>query len=98
RFDDFAREVTRAIATKQIPDDEQADNLASDLEKVRDGARVFFGRLQLMRFDAADARLGQGGSPGNESRVRVTAKTLEPAAHDTAALGRRLGALDRRVG
>jgi ATP-dependent DNA helicase DinG len=97
RFDDFAREVTRAIATKQIPDDEQADNLASDLENVRDGARLFFGRLQMLRFDAADARLGQGASMGNESRVRVTAKTLEPAAHDTAALVRALEAIEATV-
>jgi ATP-dependent DNA helicase DinG len=97
RFDDFAREVTRAIATKQIPDDEHADNLASDLENVRDGARLFFGRLQMLRFDAADARLGQGASMGNESRMRVTAKTLEPAAHDTAALVRALEAIEATV-
>jgi ATP-dependent DNA helicase DinG len=97
RFDDFAREVTRAIATKQIPDDEQADNLSSDLENVRDGARLFFGRLQMLRFDVAEARLGQGASPGNESRMRVTAKTLEPAAHDTAALVRALEAIEATV-
>jgi len=53
--------------------------------------------LQMLRFDAADARLGQGASMGNESRMRVTAKTLEPAAHDTAALVRALEAIEATV-
>jgi len=106
RFDDFARDVNRAISTKQVPDAEQADALAADIENVRDAARLFFGRLQMLRFDGprlADARSGQaprpggGASLGTESRVRVTAKTLEPAAQETAALVRALEAIEATV-
>src|SRR4029077_10079779 len=89
RFDDFARDVTRAIASKQIPDPDQADALAGDLDHVRDSARLFFGTLQMLRFG--------GPSLGTESRIRVTAPMLEPAAQDTAALVRALEAVEATI-
>jgi ATP-dependent DNA helicase DinG len=95
RFDDFARDVTRAIATKQIPDADQADALASDLEHVRDSARLFFGTLQMRRFETP--RSGSGQSLGTESRIRINAQMLEPAAQETAALVRALEAVEATI-
>ena len=88
RFDDYARDVDRAIATKQIPDPEAADTLRDDIDNVRDGARLFFGTLQMLRFE------GRGGA---ESRIRVTAPVLERAAPDAAVLVRALEAVEATI-
>jgi ATP-dependent DNA helicase DinG len=88
RFDDYARDVDRAISTKQIPDAEAAHTLRDDIDNVRDGARLFFGTLQMLRFE------GRGGA---ESRIRVTAPVLEHAAPDAAVLVRALEAVEATI-
>ena len=93
RFDDFARDVDRAIAAKQVPPD-AAETLRDDVEHMRDGARLFFGTLQMLRFDVS--RPG-GGQVGAESRVRVTAKALEPAGDQAAELVRALEAVEATI-
>jgi ATP-dependent DNA helicase DinG len=94
RCDDFARDVDRAIAAKQIPPGDGADALRDDADRVRDAARRFFGALQMLRFDA---RSGQGSSSGAESRVRVTAKALEGVADDAAEMVRALDAVEGTI-
>ncbi len=81
RFDDFARDIERAIATKQIPDPDKADDLRNDADNVRDGARVLFNTLQALRFDQRT---------GAESRIRVTTPQLERTQDDAAMLVRAL--------
>jgi ATP-dependent DNA helicase DinG len=88
RFDDYARDVDRAIASKQIPDPDAADALRDDIDNVRDGARLFFGTLQMLRFETR---------AGAESRIRVTAPLLERAAPDAAALVRALEAVEATI-
>jgi ATP-dependent DNA helicase DinG len=88
RFDDYARDVDRAISTKQIPDRDSSDTLRDDIDNVRDGARLFFGTLQMLRFE------GRGGA---ESRIRVTAPVLERALPDAAVLVRALEAVEATI-
>ena len=88
RFDDFARDVDRAVSSKQIPDRDHADALRNDADNVRDAARRFFGTLQMMRFDSRT---------GADNRVRVNAKTLEPAVDDAIMLVRALEAVDATI-
>jgi ATP-dependent DNA helicase DinG len=88
RFDDYARDVDRAIAARQIPDPDAADALRDDIDNVRDGARLFFGTLQMLRFDV---------KAGAESRIRVTATQLERVAADAATLARALEAVEATI-
>jgi ATP-dependent DNA helicase DinG len=86
RFDDFARDVDRAVAANQIPDRESAERLRDDADNVRDGARVFFSAMQMMRFETR-----------GENRVRVKAPMLEGLAPDAAALIRSLEAIEATI-
>jgi ATP-dependent DNA helicase DinG len=88
RLDDFARDVDRAIASRQLPDPDRADDLKSDIEHVRDHARLFFGTLQVLRFDAG---------AGAENRVRVTPRLLERAEHESSGLVRALEAVEATI-
>ncbi len=88
RFDDYARDVDRAIAAKLIPDRDTSDTLRDDIDNIRDGARGFFGTLQLLRFDVPG---------GGESRMRVTAPVLERAAADAAGVVRALEAVEATI-
>ena len=88
RFDDFARALDRAVATKQIPDPDKADELRNDADNVRDGARVLFNTLQMLRFDQRT---------GAESRIRVVAPQLERAAEDAAMLIRALEGVEATI-
>ena len=88
RFDDYARDVDRAISAKQIPDPDASDTLRDEIDNVRDGARLFFGTLQMLRFETR---------AGAESRIRVTAPVLERAAPDAAALVRALEAVEATI-
>ncbi|HYT65184.1 MAG TPA: helicase C-terminal domain-containing protein [Vicinamibacterales bacterium] len=88
RFDDFARDVDRAISSKQIADRDHADALHNDIDNVRDGARLFFGTLQMLRFDQ---------KTGAESRIRVTAPQLERVADDAVMLARALEAVEATI-
>ena len=85
RLDDFARDVDRAIASKQVPDAEAADRLRDDADNVRDGARVFFAALQLLRL------------AGAENRMRVRPAVLDRAAADAAGLIRTLEAIEATI-
>jgi ATP-dependent DNA helicase DinG len=96
RFDDFARDVDRAIAARLVPDRVSADTLRDDVDHVRDGARLFFGTLQRLRFDTLRPGSGQAGA-GTESRVRVKAPLLERAAPDEATLVRALDAVEATI-
>jgi ATP-dependent DNA helicase DinG len=87
RFDDFARDVDRAVAAKQIPDQESAERLRDDADNVRDGARGLFSALQMLRFEGPSASPRTGG----DNRVRVKGPMLAGVAADAAAL---LGALE----
>jgi ATP-dependent DNA helicase DinG len=95
RLDEFARDVERAISTKQIADAEQADALRSDVDNVRDGARLFFGALQMLRFDAP--RSGSGPATGADSRIRVTSRQLDRLGSDAAMLTRALEAVEATI-
>jgi len=86
RFDDFARDVDRAVAANQIPDRESGERLRDDADNVRDGARVFFSAMQMMRFETR-----------GENRVRVKGPMLEGLAPDAAALIRSLEAIEATI-
>jgi ATP-dependent DNA helicase DinG len=88
RFDDYARDVDRAISSKQIPDRDSAERLRDDVDNVRDGARRFFGTLQMLRFDHG---------AGTESRVRVKPPQLERAVPDAAMLVSALEAVEATI-
>src|SRR5689334_18118999 len=74
RFDDYARDMDRSL--RQIPDPDAVDALRDQIEHVRDGARQFFGTLQMLRFEKT----------GAESRVRIRSAMLEPATDAAIAL------------
>ncbi|HEY2431519.1 MAG TPA: ATP-dependent DNA helicase [Vicinamibacterales bacterium] len=84
RVDDFARDVDRGLAARQIADLDTVETLRRDVEHVRDFARMFFGALQTLRFE-------QGA--GGESRIRVKAAQLEPLLSDAVAVVDALEAL-----
>ena len=95
RTDDYARDVERAISAKQIPDRDVCDTLRDDIDNVRDGARVFFATLQMLRFEPRDG----AGAPrfGAESRSRVTAAVLERVLPDAGVLIRALEAAEATI-
>ena len=86
RFDDFARDVDRAVAANQIPDRESGERLRDDADNVRDGARVFFAAMQMLRLETR-----------GENRVRVKGPMLEGLAPDAAALIRSLEAIEATI-
>jgi ATP-dependent DNA helicase DinG len=88
RFDDYARDIERAISTRQIPDPDAADTLRDNIENVRDAARPFFGTLQMLRFDV---------KTGAESRMRVTPAQLERVVPDATNLVRSLEAVEATI-
>jgi ATP-dependent DNA helicase DinG len=85
RLDDFARDVDRAISSKQIADPDAADALGRNVEHVRDFARLFFGALQMVR------------GLGTDSRIRVRPPQLEPTLPDAVALVDALEALEGTI-
>jgi ATP-dependent DNA helicase DinG len=96
RFDDYARDVERALSTRQIPDPDAADALRDDVENVRDAARLFFATLQMLRFDVKAGPL-RPGSGQMESRVRVIATQLERVIPDATNLVRSLEAIEATI-
>ena len=90
RLDDLARDVERAIGTGQIADRDRADAIRDAAERVRDDARLFFGAVQMMRFDGP----GVGGA---ESRMRIRASQLERVIDEGAALVRAVDALQAEI-
>ncbi len=103
RIDDYGRDVDRAIAATLIPDRDVSDTLRDDIDNVRDGARVFFAALQMLReaprTGPGQARFGalRPGSGQAESRSRVTAPVLEQVRPDAAVLVRALEAVEATI-
>src|SRR5262249_40104753 len=99
RFDDFARDVDRALSAGLIDDEDAADALRRDVERVRDGARLFFATLQMIRYEAPRPGSGQAprGQGRTESRIRVRPAQLEGATPDAAALVAALDALQGTI-
>jgi ATP-dependent DNA helicase DinG len=96
RLDDFARDVDRGLSARLVTDPDALDALRRDVEHVRDFARMFFGALQMIRFDAPRQGSGQG-AVGAESRIRVRPAQLERTLPDAAALGDALSALEATI-
>jgi ATP-dependent DNA helicase DinG len=90
RLDDLARDVERAVGARLVPDQDQADSLGDDAERVRSRAREFFGAVQTARFSVP----GVGGA---ESRVRIGPAQMLTAADQASALQRALEALEADV-
>ena len=90
RVDDLARDVERAVGAKLVPDQEQADGLADDAERVRNRAREFFGAVQMVRFDVP-------GVGGGDSRVRVGPSQTVKVGDQASAFLRALEALEAGV-
>jgi ATP-dependent DNA helicase DinG len=88
RFEDYVRDVTRAVAANLVADRERADELQADAERVRERAHAFFGSLQMVRFSAGT---------GADSRIRVTRKLLDEVANDAAALVAALDAVEATI-
>ena len=88
RLDDYARDVDRALSTRQIPDADAADALRDDVDNVRDAARLFFATLQMLRFDV---------KAGAESRLRVTPRQLERVIPEATTLVRSLEAIEATI-
>lgn len=86
RLDDLARDVDRALGSRLIADDERADEIRRDVERLRDYSRNFFGALQMLRFE--------GPGLGSESRIRVKPSDLERVTEDGLSLSGALQALE----
>jgi ATP-dependent DNA helicase DinG len=84
RVEDLARDTDRALGARLVADEERAEEIRTDVMRLRDHAQTFFGLLQTVRFDAP----GVGGA---DSRVRVTQSQLLAATDEGLAL---IGALD----
>ena len=87
RFDDFARDVDRAISAKHDPDRDARTTLRDDIDNVRDGARLFFGTLQMLRFDGRES--GQEREPRARRRAACSSARLADAAALDRARSRR---------
>jgi len=84
RIEALARDLDRAANTDLIADREKADDLRTDVTRVRDHARMFFSALQLLRFEG-------GAGSGGDSRMRIRPGDTAKAAEAGLAL---VGALD----
>jgi ATP-dependent DNA helicase DinG len=90
RFDDLARDLERAAMGPLIPDRARAQDLETDVGRIRDHARMFFAGLQMLRFDVP-------GSGGTETRIRVRPSMLERAADEALALVSALEAVEADI-
>ena len=90
RVEDFARDVDRALGARLVPDQDQRQQMALVVERLRDHARVFFAALQTIRFAVP-------GPAGAENRIRVTPGLLTRVGDDGTALLQTLSALEAEV-
>jgi ATP-dependent DNA helicase DinG len=84
RLDDLARDLERAAIGTLIPDRDRADDLRTDVDRIRDHARAFFAALQLLRADGPGPALP-------DSRIRIGPAHTARVADDGLAL---VGALE----
>jgi ATP-dependent DNA helicase DinG len=90
RIEDLARDTERAVGAKLIANRDSASEMATDVDRLRNAARVLFGALQSLRFDGP-------GVGGMDARVRVgPAQTLK-VSEEGAALVAALEALEADV-
>ncbi len=90
RLDDLVGDVDWALGARLVGDRERAELLADDAHRIRDRARMFFGTLQMLRYQMP------AGS-GAESRIRIKASDLGSLKDDGAALVAALEALEADV-
>jgi ATP-dependent DNA helicase DinG len=79
RVEDLARDADRAATAGLIPDAGRADDIRTDVERIRDHARGFFAALQRLR-------IGLPGANGLDTRVRIRPAEIAHAAEDGLAL------------
>ncbi len=84
RIEDLARDLERAASGSLMPDRDKADDLGTDVGRIRDHARTFFATLQRLRGDSYGAAL-------QDSRIRIGPADTALAADDGLAL---IGALE----
>ena len=90
RLDDLVRDVERALGARLVQDGERRQEIARDIQRIRDDARRFFSTLHMLRFEWPSAR-------ATETRVRVKSSNLVKVADDGAALAAALEALEADV-
>ena len=89
RIEALARDVDRTAGAGVIPDREKADDMLTDVVRIRDHARLFFAALQMLRFEAPGA--------GAESRVRVRPGQLTNVSEEGLSLAAALEALEADI-
>ncbi|HSC27141.1 MAG TPA: helicase C-terminal domain-containing protein [Vicinamibacterales bacterium] len=65
RLEDLAGDIGRAVGAGLVPDPGKAEEIAGDVERIRDASRQFFAALQMVRSELT-------GGAANESRIRIT--------------------------
>jgi ATP-dependent DNA helicase DinG len=90
RIEDLARDTERAIGAKLIADRDTASEMATDVDRLRNTARVLFGALQSVRFDVP-------GVGGMDARVRVGPEQTLKVSEEGASLIAALEALEADV-
>ena len=84
-----ARRRSRRSRRSRFPTATRADALRDDVDNVRDGARLFFGTLQMLRFDVAGR--------GREPHPRHGAARSSASADDATMLVRALEAVEATI-
>jgi ATP-dependent DNA helicase DinG len=88
RIDDFCRDLDAALGARLVPDRDRAAQLAEDVERLRDNARVFFPQLQMLRAELPG---------GNDARTRITPTPLRRIADSGASLIAALEAIEADI-
>jgi ATP-dependent DNA helicase DinG len=88
RVDDFAGDADRAV--RLVPDAAKADELRTDVERLRQASRAFFANLQMLRFDL-------GAGTGADNRVRIRRRNLQAVDEEAAALDTALQGLEATI-
>jgi ATP-dependent DNA helicase DinG len=90
RIEDLARDTERTIGAGLVADRERADELTTDIDRLRDYARDFFGALQMLRVNGP-------GTVGAETRVRIGPAQTENVGEEGLGLLNALEALEADV-
>ena len=113
RVDDLARDGARLVSANGVGDQERADAVHVDVDRIRDHARAFFAALQTMPFASAERlRPERGAQPpserergwgpasterSQESRVRIGPSHTLRVAEEGTALADALEALQADI-